>query len=42
MFINLENSDLDISGLQAQFENFDQNLEIRIQSEEIFNSMHRL
>ena len=42
MFISLENSDLDISELQAQFENFDQNLEIRIQSEEIFNSMHRL
>ena len=42
MFISLENSDLDIASLQAEFADFDKNIEIRIQSEEIFNSMHRL
>lgn len=42
MFISLENSDLDIAGLQKEFADFDENLEVRIQSEEIFNSMHRL
>lgn len=42
MFISLEASDLDIAALQAEFADFDENLEIRIQSEEIFNSMHRL
>ncbi len=42
MFLSLEKSDLDIQGLQDSFKDFDQNLEVRIQSEEIFNSMHRL
>ncbi|MBR2861575.1 MAG: ACT domain-containing protein [Clostridia bacterium] len=42
MFISLENSDMDIASLQAEFADFDKNIEIRIQSEEIFNSMHRL
>ncbi len=42
MFLSLEQSDLDIQGLQDAFKDFDNNLEIRIQSEEIFNSMHRL
>lgn len=42
MFISLEASDIDIAGLQAEFKDFDPNLEVRIQSEEIFNSMHRL
>ena len=42
MFISLENSELDIAGLQKEFADFDKNLEVRIQSEEIFNSMHRL
>ena len=42
MFISLELSDIDIAGLQAEFKDFDSNLEVRIQSEEIFNSMHRL
>lgn len=42
MFLSLETSDLDIQGLQDAFQDFDQNLEVRIQSEEIFNSMHRL
>lgn len=42
MFLSLESSDLDIQGLQDAFKDFDQNLEVRIQSEEIFNSMHRL
>ncbi len=42
MFLSLEQSDLDIQGLQDAFKDFDKNLEIRIQSEEIFNSMHRL
>jgi ACT domain-containing protein len=42
MFLSLETSDLDIAGLQAEFADFDRNLEVRIQSEEIFNSMHRL
>ena len=42
MFISLESSDLDISALQAVFADFDSKLEVRIQSEEIFNSMHRL
>ena len=42
MFISLESSDLDISALQAVFADFDSKIEIRIQSEEIFNSMHRL
>lgn len=42
MFLSLEQSDLDIQGLQDAFKDFDSNLEIRIQSEEIFNSMHRL
>ncbi len=42
MFINLDDSDIDILGLQNEFKNFDSNLEIRIQNEEIFNSMHRL
>ena len=42
MFISLETSDVDISQLQAEFANFDKNLEVRIQNEEIFNSMHRI
>lgn len=42
MFLSLEKSDLDIQGLQDSFKEFDENLEVRIQSEEIFNSMHRL
>lgn len=42
MFISLEEGDIDIAGLQSEFKDFDPNLEIRIQSEEIFNSMHRL
>ena len=42
MFLSLETSDLDIQGLQDAFKDFDENLEVRIQSEEIFNSMHRL
>lgn len=42
MFLSLEASDLDIQGLQDAFKDFDENLEVRIQSEEIFNSMHRL
>ncbi len=42
MFLSLETSDLDIAALQAEFSDFDKNLEVRIQSEEIFNSMHRL
>ena len=42
MFLSLETSDLDIAGLQSVFADFDENLEVRIQSEEIFNSMHRL
>lgn len=42
MFLSLESSDLDIQGLQDAFKDFDRNLEVRIQSEEIFNSMHRL
>jgi len=42
MFLSLESSDLDIQGLQEAFKDFDENLEVRIQSEEIFNSMHRL
>ncbi len=42
MFISLESSDLDISALQTVFADFDSKLEVRIQSEEIFNSMHRL
>ena len=42
MFLSLEDSDLDIAALQAEFADFDKNLEVRIQSEEIFNSMHRL
>ena len=42
MFLSLETSDLDIAGLQSVFSDFDENLEVRIQSEEIFNSMHRL
>lgn len=42
MFISLENSELDIAGLQKEFNDFDENIKIRIQSEEIFNSMHRL
>ncbi len=42
MFISLENSELDIAGLQKEFADFDENIKIRIQSEEIFNSMHRL
>lgn len=42
MFLSLETSDLDIAGLQSVFADFDGNLEVRIQSEEIFNSMHRL
>ena len=42
MFLSLESSDLDIQGLQDAFKDFDENLEVRIQSEEIFNSMHRL
>lgn len=42
MFLSLENSELDIAGLQKEFADFDKNLEVRIQSEEIFNSMHRL
>ncbi len=42
MFLSLEKSDLDIQGLQGSFKEFDENLEVRIQSEEIFNSMHRL
>ncbi len=42
MFLSLESSDLDIQGLQDAFKDFDANLEVRIQSEEIFNSMHRL
>lgn len=42
MFLSLEEGDIDIAGLQAEFKNFDPQLEVRIQSEEIFNSMHRL
>ena len=42
MFLSLENSELDIAELQKEFADFDKNLEVRIQSEEIFNSMHRL
>lgn len=42
MFISLENSDIDIAGLQEEFKNFDGELEVRIQSEDIFNSMHRI
>ena len=42
MFISLEEGDIDIAGLQSEFKDFDPNLEVRIQSEEIFNSMHRL
>lgn len=42
MFLSLENSSLDIAELQKEFSDFDKNLEVRIQSEEIFNSMHRL
>ncbi len=42
MFLSLESSELDIQGLQDAFKDFDANLEVRIQSEEIFNSMHRL
>ncbi len=42
MFLSLENSSLDIQELQKEFSDFDENLEVRIQSEEIFNSMHRL
>ena len=42
MFLSLENSSLDIAELQKEFSDFDNNLEVRIQSEEIFNSMHRL
>lgn len=42
MFLSLESSELDIQGLQEAFKDFDENLEVRIQSEEIFNSMHRL
>ena len=42
MFISLETSDVDIAQLQAEFADFDENLEVRIQNEEIFNSMHRI
>ena len=42
MFISLENSNIDIAGLQEEFKNFDGELEVRIQSEDIFNSMHRI
>ncbi len=42
MFIDLTDSDIDIGGLQDEFKNFDKNLEVRIQSEDIFNSMHRI
>ena len=42
MFISLETSDVDIARLQAEFADFDENLEVRIQNEEIFNSMHRI
>jgi len=42
MFISLEASDTDIQGLQNEFADFGEGLEVRIQSEEIFNSMHRI
>lgn len=42
MFIDLSNSDLDIASLQEEFKSFDKNLEVRIQNEDIFNSMHRI
>ncbi len=42
MFIDLTESTIDIAGLQAEFKDFDKNLEVRIQNEDIFNSMHRI
>ena len=42
MFISLESSDVDIAALQAEFKDFDPTLEVRIQNEDIFNSMHRI
>ena len=42
MFIDLDAADVDIAALQAEFAEYDEHLEIRIQNEEIFNSMHRI
>ena len=42
MFIDLGGADVDIAALQAEFAEYDEHLEIRIQNEEIFNSMHRI
>ncbi len=42
MFIDLSDSDVDIASLQEEFKAFDEKLEIRIQNEDIFNSMHRI
>lgn len=41
MVIDLSASSFDILALQNEFSNFE-GLEIRVQSEDIFNSMHRL
>lgn len=42
MFIDLTNSDISIAQLQDSLSTLEGNLSVRVQSEDIFNSMHRI
>lgn len=42
MFIDLSNSDISVAQLQENLSSLDGDLSVRVQSEDIFNSMHRI